>query len=137
MQEEQRGSIVAVCQQMHKHVQRVSADFYSELSRRNYVTPTSFLELLSTFDTLLTTKRAENEAATRRYTVGLEKLDGSAAAVAGMQAELTALQPQLVATVADVEALMAQVAAEKTDVVAPKAEARAALYFCPPPARPV
>lgn len=94
-------------------VQDASERFLAELGRHNYVTPTSYLELLSALKSLLESKRQVNTAARKRYNVGLEKLAGSAAQVAGMQQELVAMQPQLVATVAEVEELMAKIAHEK------------------------
>ncbi len=52
--------------------------FRTELGRHNYVTPTSYLELLSAFKNLLEAKKADNIRARKRYTTGLEKLQGSA-----------------------------------------------------------
>jgi hypothetical protein len=94
-------------------VQSASERYLAELGRHNYVTPTSYLELLSAFRALLESKKAANAAARKRYNVGLEKLASSAAQVAGMQQELVAMQPQLVATVAEVEQLMARIAHDK------------------------
>eukprot|EP00955_Chlamydomonas_euryale_P034508 349803-Chlamydomonas_euryale.AAC.1 len=116
-----RAKLVTLCQRLHEEIRRESDAFLGELGRYNYVTPTSYLELISTFRTLLEAKRAENTKMKRRYVVGLEKLDGSAQQVAGMQAELVALQPQLIKTVGEVEALMARISVEKRDVVEPKA----------------
>lgn len=65
-----------------------SEQFRSELGRFNYVTPTSYLELISMFARLLNAKRAENSLTLSRYTVGLDKLQSSAAQVATMQQEL-------------------------------------------------
>lgn len=48
--------------------------FLSELGRHNYVTPTSYLELIETFRQLLTQRRDAIMKAKRRYTNGLEKL---------------------------------------------------------------
>lgn len=94
-------------------VQAASDRFLAELGRHNYVTLTSYLQLLSSFKSMLEAKRTANTTARKRYTVGLEKLASSASQVAGMQAELVAMQPQLVATVAEVEELMARIAQEK------------------------
>jgi dynein heavy chain len=44
---------------IHKCVEDVSADYFDELKRKNYVTPTSYLELLRTYELLLAEKRAE------------------------------------------------------------------------------
>ena len=74
----------------------VSEDFRTELGRHNYVTPTSYLELITMFQRLLTAKRVENSKTLSRYTVGLDKLQSSAQQVAGMQQELRVPAPLLV-----------------------------------------
>lgn len=48
--------------------------FLSELGRHNYVTPTSYLELIAAFRLLLTQKRDTVMRAKKRYTNGLDKL---------------------------------------------------------------
>ena len=48
--------------------------FLSELGRHNYVTPTSYLELIAAFRLLLTQKRDTVMKAKQRYTNGLDKL---------------------------------------------------------------
>lgn len=53
----------------------------SELSRHNYVTPTSYLELISSFKSLLGNKQGEVLKMKRRYEVGLEKLGFAASQV--------------------------------------------------------
>ena len=55
--------------------------FFSILRRANYVTPTSYLELIKTFKTLLNRKRMEILTLKNRYMVGLEKLDFAASQV--------------------------------------------------------
>jgi hypothetical protein len=71
----------------------VSEDFKAELGRANYVTPTSYLELITMFQRLVTAKRIENSKTLSRYTVGLDKLQSSAQQVAGMQQELRVRNP--------------------------------------------
>ncbi|GLC47993.1 hypothetical protein PLESTB_000047400 [Pleodorina starrii] len=121
LDESTRSQLVQLCQAFHSKIRTASEDFKVQLGRHNYVTPTSYLELINTFRTLLDSKRAANRKAHSRYSVGLQKLESSAEQVAGMQAELQALQPQLVRTVAEVESLMGVIAREKADVVEPKA----------------
>ena len=58
--------------------------FKSELGRHNYVTPTSYLELISSFKTLLGNKRNEVMKMKKRYEVGLEKLAFAASQVRGL-----------------------------------------------------
>lgn len=53
----------------------MSERYFERLRRHNYVTPTSYLELILTFKTLLNIKRNEVAMAKERYVVGLEKLE--------------------------------------------------------------
>ena len=55
--------------------------YYDTLRRRNYVTPTSYLELILTFKTLLGIKREELTLMKNRYLVGLDKLQFAASQV--------------------------------------------------------
>ena len=55
--------------------------FSTERNRHNYVTPTSYLELISSFKTLLGKKRGEIVKTKKRYEVGLEKLAFAASQV--------------------------------------------------------
>ncbi|DBA76763.1 TPA: hypothetical protein ACH3X2_008790 [Trebouxia sp. C0005] len=118
-----RAKLVELCQSVHRKMRDVSEDFKAELGRANYVTPTSYLELITMFQRLVTAKRIENSKTLSRYTVGLDKLQSSAQQVTGMQQELRNLQPQLIKTVGEVEALMVRIAKEKAEVVQPKAAA--------------
>ena len=120
LQDDVRERLMLICQRFHSGVRDTSEKFLAEQGRHNYVTPTSYLELLTAFNTLLTAKRAETSKMKSRYEVGLEKIASAAEQVAGMQNELEALKPQLIKTVGEVEVLMAQIAKEKTEVVEPK-----------------
>jgi dynein heavy chain len=44
---------------LHKSVEKLSQKFLSELRRYNYVTPTSYLELLQLYRTILSDKRRD------------------------------------------------------------------------------
>ena len=48
--------------------------FFEMMRRQNYVTPTSYLELIKTFKKVLGKKRTELWTLKDRYLVGLEKL---------------------------------------------------------------
>lgn len=90
------------------------------LRRRNYVTPTSYLELIMTFKSLLYIKREEIAALRNRYLTGLEKLEFAASQVSIMQKELSDLQPELVKTSADTEKLMIKIEQDTVEVEAKK-----------------
>ena len=48
--------------------------YWEKLGRKNYVTPTSYLELIGAFKQLIHLKQESTMKAKRRYVVGLEKL---------------------------------------------------------------
>ena len=63
-----------MCQEMHQSVAEYSAKFLAELSRHNYVTPTSYLELLGIFSKLIGLKKMELSSARKRLKIGLDKV---------------------------------------------------------------
>ena len=117
---DEKNKLKEMCKSFHSSVRELSEEYLRKEGRRNYVTPTSYLELLTMFTSLLTKQRDVVSSAKRRYEVGLEKLAFTADAVKDMQEELTALKPELIKTVAETEALMEKVQKEKTEVVEPK-----------------
>ncbi|CAK8689424.1 unnamed protein product [Clavelina lepadiformis] len=94
----ERKEIVPLCQHFHTSARNLSEQFLTEMGRHNYVTPTSYLELIASFKKLLNEKRDTVERAKKRYMGGLEKLQFASAQVAEMQKELQDLQPQLIVT---------------------------------------
>lgn len=64
-----------MCKTFQTSVREMSQRYYSRLRRHNYVTPTSYLELILTFKTLLNVKRKEVATARNRYIAGLQKLE--------------------------------------------------------------
>ncbi|KAG2439747.1 hypothetical protein HYH02_010624 [Chlamydomonas schloesseri] len=109
------AGVVDCCVGVHQSVERKSKKFYDELRRYNYVTPTSYLELLTTFIKLLGEKRTEITERRRRLEVGLQKLLSTAAQVEIMQKELQELQPVLAATAKEVEDMMVVITNDKKE----------------------
>jgi hypothetical protein len=64
-----------MCKYFQESVKKLSVDYYNTLLRHNYVTPTSYLELILTFKTLLNSKRQEVDTIRNRYLAGLQKLE--------------------------------------------------------------
>uniref|UniRef100_A0A8C5KTA7 Dynein axonemal heavy chain 7 n=1 Tax=Jaculus jaculus TaxID=51337 RepID=A0A8C5KTA7_JACJA len=116
MSEEIRNGCIDMCKSFHTSTISLSTSFYNELQRYNYVTPTSYLELISTFKLLLEKKRSEVMKMKRRYEVGLDKLDSAASQVATMQLKLEALQPQLKETSKQVDQMMLTIERESIEV---------------------
>lgn len=74
-------SVVSMCKYFQESVRELSVSYYNVLRRYNYVTPTSYLELILTFKALLNSKRQEVDMMRNRYLVGLQKLDFAASQV--------------------------------------------------------
>jgi len=85
-------------QTFHTSTEKSAIRFKDELKRIYYVTPTSYLELISTFKTLLAEKRREIMALKNRYGNGYDCLIGTESKVHIMQKELEDLQPILIET---------------------------------------
>ena len=120
MEDEMRSQCVSMCQHFHQSVRSLSEKYYAILRRQNYVTPTSYLELILTFKTLLSKKRNEILLMKKRYTVGLEKLEFAASQVSVMQQELQELQPELVKTQKETEQLMVKIERDTVEAEAKK-----------------
>jgi len=113
-------SVVDQCMQFQVQAQDLSLRFLTEVNRFNYVTPTSYLELISTFKNLLNVKADEVGQQKRRYEVGLGKLLSCADNVAIMEVELTELQPVLVVKTREVEELIVELDRESADAAVTK-----------------
>ncbi len=82
------------------------------------MTPTSYLELISSFKSLLGNKRGEVVKLKRRYEVGLQKLAFASEQVANMQKELEELQPKLVTAREENAKLLVVIEKESAEVEA-------------------
>ncbi|CAL8107738.1 unnamed protein product [Calicophoron daubneyi] len=106
MTEDVREGCINLCKYFHTSTRDLSKRYLHELERHNYVTPTSYLELITTFMTLLAKKRTEVLLQKSRYEVGLEKLSSAADEISVMSVELQSLQPKLVQASKEVDAVM-------------------------------
>ena len=95
IEEEAKKQVVHTCQSIHISVRDLSVEYKDQVKRINYVTPTSYLELIRSFQTSLGKIRDNLQKQQSRYEVGLEKLGFAASQVSAMQIELTAMLPGL------------------------------------------
>lgn len=116
--EKERDACIEMCQFFHMSTQELTKEFLRKSKRYNYVTPTSYLELINTFKDLLAKKRKEALDGKKRYEAGLEKLDSTHRQVEKMQEILVALQPKLLVAAKDVEAMFLDVQRESEEVAA-------------------
>jgi len=119
-----------LCVLFHESVHKLSARFLAEQRRHYYVTPTSYLELLMSYKTLLAKRQDVVMTAKKRYEVGLEKLQTTEESVGKMQEDLIALQPQLVQSSKETDEAMVVIAhetaeADKVKIVVSADEAKA------------
>eukprot|EP00946_MAST-07B_sp_MAST-7B-sp1_P002765 g2765.t1 len=130
LKDEERKGVVNVCVDMQSRVTRLSARFFSEVRRHYYVTPTSYLEMLSTLIKLLDLKRNEISASSQRYSNGLTKLQETAESVEVMKADLIALQPKLVIATKETDELLVKIAAQQEEANAKKKVVQAEETVC-------
>ncbi|XP_008202999.3 dynein heavy chain 3, axonemal [Nasonia vitripennis] len=115
-----KSKCVSLCQRFHTSVCEASEDYWKNYGRRNYVTPTSYLELIKCLHKFHGQKVEEITKQQTRYEVGLEKLDFAAGQVSIMQEELQALQPKLVAQSQLSDKLMIRIEQDTVNVEAKK-----------------
>ncbi|XP_015752501.1 PREDICTED: dynein heavy chain 12, axonemal-like [Acropora digitifera] len=118
MTDNERKEVVPICQHFHTSARQLSERYLDKLGRHNYVTPTSYLELISSLKALLGKKQEEVMRSKHRYEVGLDKLAFAASQVADMQKELEELQPQLVETAKENTKMMKVIEKESAEVEA-------------------
>lgn len=125
IEDREKEECVYICQYFHTAARELSEKFLATLGRHNYVTPTSYLELIGSFKTLLSAKQEETMKAKRRYETGLDKLAFASSQVSDMQKELEALQPQLVLSAEENVKITKIIEEEKKEVDATTTRVRA------------
>ncbi|XP_070594569.1 LOW QUALITY PROTEIN: dynein axonemal heavy chain 12 [Erythrolamprus reginae] len=114
----ERKEVVPICKHFHTSVLSLSDRFLNQLGRHNYVTPTSYLELIGSFQLLLSQNRDTIMKAKKRYTNGLDKLAFAESQVGEMKKELVNLQPKLEEAKVDNAAMMKIIEKESAEVEA-------------------
>ncbi|XP_052045898.1 dynein axonemal heavy chain 12 [Apodemus sylvaticus] len=114
----ERQEIVPICKHFHTSIMQLSERFLEELGRHNYVTATSYLELIGSFRQLLTKKRQAVMEAKQRYVNGLDQLAFAESQVGEMKLELVELQPKLEAAKVENARMMQIIEIESAQVEA-------------------
>ncbi|GFS25719.1 dynein heavy chain 6, axonemal [Elysia marginata] len=117
--EEIKDSVSKMCVEIHVSVTDMAERFYKELKRRYYTTPTSYLELITLYLSMVQQKADVIKKLRSRVANGLDKLFQTNDLVDSMKKELVKLEPELKLKSADTLALMERlkVDQEKADAV--------------------
>jgi len=83
------------CVKIHESVIDASEEFFSELRRRNYTTPTSYLDLVKTYKEMLTYQRGIVPIKIAVYQGGLTRLQETNIMVDDLKATLIKLRPEI------------------------------------------
>lgn len=121
------AEVVTLCKFTHRSVEKAADQYFQERRWRYYVTPTSFVELLSTQSRMMSSLAAKLASVKQRLVVGMEKLFQAESVVQKLQGELAEMKPRLIEKSQEVESMMVQIqidkdAADKTRVVVSKEE---------------
>uniref|UniRef100_A0A8C4WR96 Dynein, axonemal, heavy chain 12 n=1 Tax=Eptatretus burgeri TaxID=7764 RepID=A0A8C4WR96_EPTBU len=125
LSDRERAEVVPLCKFFHTSAIELSKKYLLELGRYNYVTPTSYLELIAAFRQLLTQKRDAIMGTKKCYINGLDKLAFAESQVSEMEKELKHLQPQLQQAKADNANMMMIIEQESAEVEAKSALVKA------------
>ena len=93
--EELTASLAEMCVIVHQSTQEMAGKFFDELSRRYYITPKSYLDLIALYIDAFKEKNAEKSKAKDRLENGLNKLKECEALVEDMEKTMAALAPVL------------------------------------------
>ncbi|XP_053520536.1 dynein axonemal heavy chain 6 [Artibeus jamaicensis] len=111
--DELKVKLSLMCVNVHLSVSNMAERYYTELRRRYYTTPTSYLELINLYLIMLSEKRKQLVSARDRVKNGLTRLLETNVLVDKMKLDLSALEPVLLTKSQDVEALMDKLAVDQ------------------------
>merc|ERR1719326_142129 len=113
MEEKVMKNVVKVMVDCQLVVTELTDKYRTEAKRHFYVTPSSYLELINSFTSMLKAQRRVVQQAKWRYDVGLEKIADAAGQVAALQKDLEEMQPELEAAAKETSEIIARAEVEK------------------------
>ena len=112
--------VLKVFSVVHQSVEKAAKKTMETVRRAIYITPTSYLELISSFKKVLALRRDAVGTLKNRLQKGLDALGAAAYAVANMQTELEAKQPVLEETKIKVANMMVVITEDKAKAAVTK-----------------
>eukprot|EP00106_Octopus_bimaculoides_P013835 XP_014781277.1 PREDICTED: dynein heavy chain 6, axonemal-like [Octopus bimaculoides] len=111
-----KTKLSAMCVEIHVSVTSIAERFRNELKRCYYTTPTSYLELINLYLSMLNDRSNSIKTAEARVKNGVKKLLETNELVAKMKKELVALEPELKQKSANTNALMEKLVLDQDKV---------------------
>ena len=111
-------AVCDMCVVVHQSTAKLAVQFDEELSRKYYITPKSYLDLINLYLEALKEKREQKDLARNRLVNGLNKLHDCNKLVAEMEITLTALAPVLKEKSEATAILLVQVAKDQGEAEA-------------------
>ncbi|CAE7211449.1 DNAH6 [Symbiodinium sp. KB8] len=120
--DELKDSVAQACCFVHQEVIRTSAVFEERLRRKVYVTPKSYLDLISLYLEMIQEKKEEKDVSLKRLQTGVDKIDEANEFVNNLQEELTKLAPVISQKIKEADELVPVVTEEqkKAEVIKEK-----------------
>jgi dynein heavy chain, axonemal len=103
-----------MCNKLHRVVELETVQYFEEVKRYNYTTPTSYLELIKLYVEILKKQSLKISMNEKRYRVGLDKLKETEGIVADLEKRLTDMQPVLAQASIETNELLVQVSQDQT-----------------------
>ncbi|CAJ1337950.1 unnamed protein product [Effrenium voratum] len=120
--DEVKESVSKACCFVHQEVIRTSFIFEDRLRRKVYVTPKSYLDLISLYLEMIQEKKDEKDISLKRLQTGVDKIDEANQFVNSLQEELTKLAPVITEKIKEADELVPVVTEEqkKAEVIKEK-----------------
>ena len=113
--DEHKEILAKMCPIIHGSVERYSDKFYEELRRKFYISPKSYLDMISLYTKLLKDRRQELSDAKDRFINGLNKMEEVGVVIESAKKDLAVLEPVLKEKSEATEILLKQVAVDKEE----------------------
>ena len=114
-EEKVHEAVCHMCVHIHSSVEQTSVKFFNQLKRKNYTTPTSYLELINLYVAMLGEQRDIIKGKIQRLRGGLDKLESTNALVAQMKIELSDMQPILAKAAVDTANLLVEIQGDQKE----------------------
>ncbi|CAF3746445.1 unnamed protein product [Rotaria socialis] len=112
-----RQRLALCCVSLHKVVIETAKRFYAAHKRIYYLTPSSYMDLMKTYDRMMAQTKQDFLTSYNRLSTGLSKLSDANASVSIMRDELALLGPQIDAKEKEIEQLLSQLQKDQIAVL--------------------